>query len=177
MKHITYYLGVNRAHQCLWNGYDETLKSEKELATHISEAHGVPNDWTSHRSMHYCYEHDVWCHSNRMWNTHLRFKHLQHLNGFCGLIRERGVVMIAAHCLFCLGDTIPLSVRFAQYHDFFDLHKHMRAHLAKTGVLKVCPYPRCEDTLNSDQISWTMPLPFIAYLHLVLAGSQGNEIS
>ncbi|KAF2626154.1 hypothetical protein BU25DRAFT_102344 [Macroventuria anomochaeta] len=154
LKHITDHLEANKAHQCLWNDCNQILESQEELATHISEEHDIPNSWTTHTSMHYCYEHDVWCHSNQMWDAHLHFQHLQRLNDFCGLLKERGVVVVAAHCLFCLGDTKPLSVRFAQYHDVFDLHKHMTGHLAKSGTPKACPHPICKDTLGSESDFW-----------------------
>ena len=62
--------------------------------------------------------------------------------------------MVAAYCLFCLGDTKPLSVRFAQYHDVFDLHKHMKGHLANSGTPKACPHPICKDTLDSESDFW-----------------------
>ena len=104
--------------------------------------------------MHYCYEHDVWCHSNLMWEAHLRFQHLRHINDFCGLLRKHGMIVVAAHCLLCFGDTKPLSVRFTQYPDVFDLHKHMKDHLARSSTPKVCPHPLFKDTFDSESDFW-----------------------
>jgi hypothetical protein len=153
LAHITNHLKTNQAHQCLWNACYQGFKSFQELATHVSQEHQVPNEWTSHSSMHYCYEHDVWCHSNLMWDAHLHYQHLPRLNDFCGLIKECGVVVVAAHCLLCLGETQPLSVQFTQYHDIFDLHKHMTDHLAR-GIPESCPHPKCGDPLTSELDFW-----------------------
>jgi hypothetical protein len=84
-------------------------------------------------------------------------EHLTRMNDFCGLIRHAGVVMVAAHCLFCLGDvSLPITTRFTQFHDVFTLHKHMKEHLAeRTDPLTVCPlYPRCKDPIDSDDAFW-----------------------
>ena len=154
MKHITDHLEANRAHQCFWNDYNQIVESQEELATHISKEQGIRIDWNTHTSIHYFYEHDVWCNSNRIWDAHLHFQHLQRLNEFCGLLKERGVGVVAAHCLFCLGDTKLFSVRFAQYHDVFDLHKNMKGHLEKSGTLKACPHPICKDILDLESHFW-----------------------
>ena len=153
LSHVTDHLETNRAHQCLWDACYQSFDNLEDLSDHVSQDHGVPNKWTSHTGMHYCYEHDVWCHSNRMWDAHLRHRHLARLNDFCGLIKECGVVVVAAHCVLCLGDVQPLSVRFTQYHDIFDLHKHMMEHLTR-GIPKFCPHPKCRDPLTSESDFW-----------------------
>jgi hypothetical protein len=79
------------------------------------------------------------------------------MNDFCGLICQAGVVVVAAHCLFCLGDqNLPVTTRFTQFHDTFTLHKHMKEHIAgQRGPLLVCPlYPRCKDTFDSEHGFW-----------------------
>jgi hypothetical protein len=70
-------------------------------------------------------------------------------------VKERGVVVAAAHCLFCLGDGQSLSICFTQFHDFYDLHKHMKCHIEKSRTPKMCPHSHCEDTLSSKSEFWT----------------------
>ena len=166
-----------KANQCLWNNCFQSFNSFKALAYHVSDAHRVPNDWTMLTKMHYCYEHDEWCQSDQqltqriahehlahkhLAHKHLAHKHLAHMNNFCGLIRLAGVVVVAAHCLFCLGDvSLPIATRFTQLHDVFTLHKHMKEHLVrKKDPLSVCPlYPRWKDSLDSDHALWEHAQP------------------
>jgi hypothetical protein len=106
--------------------------------------------------MHYCYEHNKWCQSEQQWVQYLKLHHLPELNNFCGLIRLDGVVVVAAHCVLCLGDSqAPLQVRFLQFDSAFDLHKHMKEHLALEGPPSVCPHPHCQDMLGSEDRFWS----------------------
>ena len=151
--HVTEHLIRMKAHQCLWSSCYYQAKGFQELAYHLSHAHRVPNDWTMLTKMHYCYEHDEWCRSDQQWTQHITREHLTRMNDFCGLIRHAGVVMVAAHCLFCLGDvSLPITTRFTQFHDVFTLHKHMKEHSAeRTDPLTVCPlHPRCTDPIDLD---------------------------
>jgi hypothetical protein len=156
--HINEHLLQTEAHQCLWKACLKRFANYEDLATHMVGEHGVYSEWTICTKMHYCYEHNVWCHSNRAWNTHLERIHLKTLNEYCGMIRECGVVVLAAHCLFCLGLNKPLPVRFTQFHDVFVLHKHMKEHLNETGIPSVCPHPLCEDVLSSEADFWNHAL-------------------
>jgi hypothetical protein len=54
-------------------------------------------------------------------------------------------VVVAAHCIFCLGADAPLAVRFVQFADVFTLHKHIKDHLIRELVPRVCPHPLCGD--------------------------------
>ena len=153
-RHVTEHLEHSKLHQCLWDGCYEILKSHEDLAYHVSEKHRVPNEWTMLTKMHYCYEHDVWCRSDQMWDAHLQRKHPEKLNDYCGLIKECGVVVVAAHCLFCLGADAPLPVRFAQFSDVFTLHTHIKEHLARENAPKLCPHPLCKDELSSESDFW-----------------------
>lgn len=130
--HVTRHLRDIRTHQCLWDSCHQTFESHEKLAYHVSNKHRVPNEWTVQTRMHYCYEHDGWCQSEQQWVQHLKLHHLPELNNFCGLIRLDGVVVVAAHCVLSLGDShAPLQVRFPQFDNPFDLHKHMKEHLAQ----------------------------------------------
>jgi hypothetical protein len=153
--HVDEHLKEMEAHQCLWDQCAQSFGDYKDLAAHISIEHGVPNEWTIPTKMHYCYEHNVWCHSERMWNEHLQRRHLELLNSYCGIIEERGVVVVAAHCLFCLGGYKPLSVRFTQFPDVFRLHKHMKEHIGRNGIPTVCPHPQCDDVVGSSAGFWS----------------------
>ena len=117
--HVDEHLKQTEAHQCLWDGYLKTFEDYNGFAAHISIDHGVPNEWTIPTKMHHCYEHDVWCHSERMWDAHFHEKHLNLLNSYCGIIEERGVVVVAAHCIFCLQGDSAISRRLhtAQTHE------------------------------------------------------------
>lgn len=152
--HVTQHLQQSRLHQCLWADCDRVLESHEDLAYHVSEEHRVPNEWTTLTKMHYCYEHDVWCRSDQIWDAHLQRKHLEPLNDYCGLIKECGVVVVAAHCMFCLGADAPLAVRFAQFSDVFQLHKHMKEHLTEGHTTTICPHPLCTDELSSESDFW-----------------------
>ncbi|KAF1363481.1 hypothetical protein EJ07DRAFT_152289 [Lizonia empirigonia] len=152
--HVSQHLQHSMAHQCLWDSCLRVFSSHEDLAVHIWEAHDVPSEWTTYTKMHYCYEYDVWCCSDRTWNTHLQKKHLEVLNDYCGLIKEGGAVVVAAHCLFCIGADAPLALRFAQFSDVFVLHKHMKEHLTTGCTLKVCPHPLCEEHLTSEGEFW-----------------------
>lgn len=103
--------------------------------------------------MHYCYEHDGWCRSDQQWVQHLELHHLPDLNNFCGLIQMNGVVIVAAHCLLCLGDChAPLPVRFLQFNSAFALHTHMRKHLAQLDAPpSTCPHPHCQSIIRSKE--------------------------
>lgn len=76
------------------------------------------------------------------------------MNDYCGLIKDGGVVVVAAHCLFCIGADAPLAVRFAQFSDVFVLHKHMKEHLATVCTPVVCPHPLCKEHLDSETEFW-----------------------
>jgi hypothetical protein len=127
------------------------------LAYHISEKHRVPDDWTMLTKMHYCYEHDEWCCSDHQWSQHLNLFHLPELGIFCGLVQLNGVVVVAGHYLLCLGDiNAPLHDRFLQFDSAFNLHTHMRKHLAQLDVPSaVCPHPHCQSTLGSEETFWS----------------------
>jgi hypothetical protein len=154
--HVTGHLQRMKARQCLWNACLEVFESYEKLAYHVSAKHSVPNDWTMLTKMHYCYEHDFWCCSEQQWVQHIRHDHFLHLNEFCGLIRQAGVVVIAAHCLLCLGDILlPMATRFAQFPDLAVLQKHMKQHLSQlSSPLTSCPHPRDSDLLASESAFW-----------------------
>jgi hypothetical protein len=154
--HVTEHIKLMQSKQCLWNNCFQLFDSYETLAYHLSAQHGVPNAWTILTKMHYCYEHDLWCRSEQQWVQHIKMEHFLRLNDFCGLIRQAGVVVVAAHCLFCLGDvSLPVESRFVQFHDTFVLHKHMKQHLLEQSKpLSVCPHPHCEDQLGSESAFW-----------------------
>ena len=154
-RHVTEHLEHSKLHQCLWDGCYEILRSHEDLTYHVSEKHRVPNEWTMLTKMHYCYEHDVWCRSDQIWDAHIQRQHLEKLNDYCCLIKECGVVVVAAHCLFCLGADALLAVRFAQFSDVFTLHKHIKEHLAREHAPKLCPHPLCKDELSSESGFWS----------------------
>lgn len=106
--------------------------------------------------MHYCFEHDGWCRSDQQWAQHIELYHLLEIRNFCGLIRLGSVVVVAAHCVLCLGDTnAPLDVRFAQFDSAFNLHGHMREHLARLAAPpSVCPHPHCQSVLGTEDKFW-----------------------
>ncbi|KAE8853123.1 hypothetical protein HRS9122_00115 [Pyrenophora teres f. teres] len=134
--HMTRHLKDMRSHQCLWNACRKIFKSHEELAYHVSEKHRVPNEWTTRTKIHYCFEHE--------------------LTNFCGLIRIGSVVVVAAHCLLCLGDiNAPLPDRFTQFDSAFDLHKHMKKHLAQLPPLSECLHPHCQSSLDSEAEFWS----------------------
>jgi hypothetical protein len=148
------HLQQSRLHQCLWAGCDKLLESHEGLAYHVSDERRVPNEWTTLTKMHYCYEHGIWCRSDQIWDTHLQRKHLELLNDYCGLIKECGVVVVAAHCMFCLGADAPLAVRFAQFSDDFQLHKNMKEHLKEGRTPTICPHRLCTNELSSEFNLW-----------------------
>ena len=149
--HVTRHLRDIRTHQCLWDSCHQTFESHEKLAYHVSNKHRVPNEWTVQTRMHYCYEHDGWCQSEQQWVQHLKLHHLPELNNFCGLIRLDGVVVVAAHCVLSLGDShAPLQVRFPQFDNPFDLHKHMKEHLAQLEA----PPPICLSTPSLPRHAW-----------------------
>jgi hypothetical protein len=155
-SHVTEHLKRMGLRQCLWNSCLKEFHSYEALAYHVSTEHRIPNDWTMLTKMHYCYEHDLWCRSEQQWVQHIKIEHFLRLNDFCGLIRQGGVVVVAAHCIFCLGNvSLPVETRFAQFHDAYVLRKHMKQHLlGRSDPLSVCPHPQCEDTLDSDSAFW-----------------------
>jgi hypothetical protein len=156
-NHVTEHLQRTRSNRCLWRGCHRRFDAYEELAFHISDEHGAPNHWTMLTAMRYCYEHDTWCRSEQEWVHHIKTCHAPQLNDFCGLIRLSGVVVVAAHCLFCLGDEkLPITERFQQFPDVFVLHKHMKRHLDLLDTpMSLCPHPRCDDQVESDRAFWT----------------------
>jgi hypothetical protein len=154
--HVTDHLRATQSMQCLWDSCYEVLENFDALAYHISQSHGLPNQLTTHTTMQYCYEHNVWCASERMWNAHLQERHLKPLNDFCGLIRRNGIVLVAGYCLFCLSkESEPLHTRLAQFSDIFILHEHMKKHKVELDAFPaVCPHPLCEDSLQSKDAFW-----------------------
>ena len=154
--HVTRHLVENKAHCCLWDGCGQTFTAYEDISHHVSQVHDIPNEWTIHTKMHYCFEHDTWCKSNLTWNFHLGTSHLNPLNRFTGLIRQGGVLIVAAHCLFCLGDErLFLARRFEQYRDNYTLRKHMKGHLETLSEpLQDCPHPLCEQRIHSEQHFW-----------------------
>ncbi|CAI6336975.1 unnamed protein product [Periconia digitata] len=152
--HVTRHLESNRLQQCLWERCGFTAACYEDLALHVGIKHDVPTEWTTTTRRHYCYEHNFWLVSDQAWSDHLR-QHLEDLNDFCGLIRNNGLIIVAAQCLFCLGDVnAPPHVRCAQYPDIFMLHKHMKSHLEHNTQLDTCPHPRCDDSLGSHEAFW-----------------------
>ncbi|KAF1840091.1 uncharacterized protein K460DRAFT_371308 [Cucurbitaria berberidis CBS 394.84] len=155
VRHVARHLDQMRSHQCLWAGCCKSFERSRDLAHHISKEHRVPNEWTMPTRMHYCYEHGLWCQSDEVWDAHLQKEHFDVLDRFCGLIKDGGVVGVAAHCLCCLGADKPLPVRFAQFTDIDVLHRHIKSHLERFGVPNMCPHPLCEDALNSESDFWS----------------------
>lgn len=153
--HVTEHLRKNVLHQCLWEACGHNASTHQSLSHHVSTAHGVPNDWTMPTKSHYCYEHGYWYMSDMMWSQHLQRDHLERMNGYCGIVRRHGLVIVAAHCLFCLGDNkADLQTRFHQFHDVYVLHKHMKQHLESDGPPAGCPHPQCHDKLGSNEAFW-----------------------
>ncbi|KAJ4991581.1 hypothetical protein SVAN01_02962 [Stagonosporopsis vannaccii] len=156
VSHVTDHLRRNPSRQCLWKGCYVVMNHLNGLSYHVSTAHGIPTEHTTHTFMQYCYEHNLWAKSERVWTAHLEHHHLKPLNDYCGLIRRGGVVVVAAHCLFCLGnEEKTLHDRFAQYPDTYDLHKHMKTHITQLIALPtVCPHPLCETRNESEAHFW-----------------------
>jgi hypothetical protein len=154
--HVTNHLLRMKSHRCLWASCIGIFNHARDLARHLSEAHDVPNERTLPTKHHYCYEHDVWCDSLDIWRQHILLEHFPHLNDYCGLLRIGGVVVIAAQCLFCLGDSQRLiEDRFAQFHDVNVLHQHMKTHLTKIQNFPLeCPHPRCQERCTSAAAFW-----------------------
>jgi hypothetical protein len=48
------------------------------------------------------HRHVIWCCSDQIWDAHLQRKHVELLKDDFGSIKECGVVVVAAHCIFCL---------------------------------------------------------------------------
>jgi hypothetical protein len=155
-NHVTEHVIRMQSNQCLWNSCFATFSSDTDLAYHISQKHGVPNEWTMLTKMAYCYEHDLWYKSEQQWEQHIRVIHHPSLGDYCGMIRLAGLVVVAAHCLFCLGDTDKtLSEQFAQFPDVNKLHTHMEEHVRQlAGSLSSCPHPNCAETIGSDAEFW-----------------------
>ncbi|KAF1911619.1 hypothetical protein BDU57DRAFT_95919 [Ampelomyces quisqualis] len=134
------------------------MKTLKNLLYYVAAVHEIPTEDTTHIFMQYCYEYNVWTASKRVWTSHLEHAHLKHLNNYCGRIARCGVVVVAAYCLFCLGDgTATLHIQFAQYRcpDTHELHKHMKTHRAQIDALPAeCPHPLCHDHLESEAHFW-----------------------
>lgn len=153
--HVTRHITLNKANQCLWNRCGHIADTPYDLALHVSAEHNVPNERTLPTRMHFCYEHAQFFAADGAWIEHCR-SHLSHLNDFCGLIRRRGLVVVAAHCPLCLGDlTADACVRWAQFHDVFTLHKHIKRHLAAlASPPDICPYPDCETKLGTEVMFW-----------------------
>jgi hypothetical protein len=155
-NHITDYLKQMQTPQYLWNGCFQTFRSVGSLAHHVSAEHCVPNDWTMLTEMHYCYKHNAWCKSKEQWEQYIRIQHLPNLGDYCGMIQLQGVVVVAAHCLFCLGNTgLPLTGRFHQFPNPYTLNKHMQTkHQVELAGISSCPHPRCKDKLSTASAFW-----------------------
>jgi hypothetical protein len=90
-----------------------------------------------------------------MWDAHLKSKHLLSMNDFCGIIRQCSVIVVAAYCLFCIGNVeASLSIRFEQFHDVYVLHEHMKSHLREAVYPLDCPHPLCGDNFDTEELFW-----------------------
>lgn len=154
-RHMSEHIKINQQHQCLWDRCGFQGRGHFQLLRHVSQEHQVPNEYTTTTRCHYCYEHSEYFLSDMTWQAHVS-QHLRNLNDFCGLIRRSGLVIVAAHCLFCLGNLRESIIkRFTQFHDVFELHRHMKQHLVADGCPSICPHPQCQDTIESDTEFWT----------------------
>jgi hypothetical protein len=153
-NHVSNHLIRNKSNQCLWGHCGFLAPSIQELALHVSEKHGVPNDLTTPTRMYFCYEHGQYFAAEFDWLKHCAL-HRDRLTDFCGLIRRHGIVMVGAHCLFCLNDGgLDFGSRWRQFADPFTLHVHMKEHLASSGPPSTCPHPKCDDKLGSESAFW-----------------------
>ncbi|KAF2278993.1 uncharacterized protein EI97DRAFT_440482 [Westerdykella ornata] len=153
-KHVTSHLKANALSQCLWNHCGYTSGDEIDLAYHVSTVHEVPNEVTIPTKIHYCYEHGEYFAADGLWSKHCR-QHVEELNSYCGIIRRNRLVVVAGHCLFCLGDTAAApEVRWCQFSEGYQLLKHMEGHLQKDASPQTCPHPLCEDRFDSVDDFW-----------------------
>ncbi|KAF2201611.1 hypothetical protein GQ43DRAFT_29688 [Delitschia confertaspora ATCC 74209] len=151
--HVSRHAEANQIHQCLWNRCSYIAQDLKALSTHLSEAHSVPTEWTIPTRYHFCFEHATWVFSDRVWEDHLEKLHLNTISDYCGIIKQHGLVIVAASCPFCIGnlESSP-HIWAAQFDDVFGLHKHIKEHLVTLDFpLSQCPHPLCSDSLENDQ--------------------------
>lgn len=155
LRHVTRHIAENKSHQCMWGRCHESFDSHEALAYHLSKKHSVPTEWTTLTNVRYCFEHNRWYRGNHVWDVHLRKTHLPELNDFCGLIRQGGAILVAAHCLFCIGNTTAsLLDRFLQFSDVCVLHRHMKAHLVDAVYPLECPHTSCSTSLHTENLFW-----------------------
>jgi hypothetical protein len=148
-NHVTEHVIRMKSHQCLWNSCSIAYLSQTDLAYHLSKNHCIPNKWIMLKMMAYWYEHDLRCRLEQQWEQHIRVFHFPNLGNYCGIMQLGGLVIVAAHCLFCLGDTKLASTnQYSQFADAFTLNKHMGKHILQlAGLLSLCPHPTCAQTL------------------------------
>ncbi|OCL09614.1 hypothetical protein AOQ84DRAFT_250357, partial [Glonium stellatum] len=99
----------------------------------------------------FCFTCVKWVKGGREWENHCS-EHLWNLDDpFCGYVTRRGLVVAAARCPFCLGDTaITPSRRFNQFIDPHTYHNHIDMHIKRMFDRNIrCPFPLCDDRFRS----------------------------
>lgn len=152
-QHMTDHVGRLRVHRCLWKRCGSLFANDAELSAHLDVVHHVPCISTARNAALFCHECSLWIHSKMLWEMHCN-DHLSRLTRFCGIIRRFGLVVVAAHCPFCVGAAKrEPSTRWHQFDDVHKLHKHIRQHLIPLSGALRCPHPLCPgEAASPDQL-------------------------
>lgn len=157
-RHLTEHVKKSRDITCWWQGCQFSADSQSALETHLLQQHGLYCTSTLPTEINYCYECGLWVESRATWDLHCdaHLCSLSSMGSFCGQITRHGLIVVAAKCIFCLGQSESLpSKRFHQYADCCDLHRHVQRHLAQvTEWLLQCPHPYCNCSIAHEENFW-----------------------
>lgn len=156
--HLTRHVDGSRDSICWWEDCESSVDSKSALAVHLLDRHGLYCSLTLPSHVNYCYECGVWVERRASWDSHcnMHLSSLSSMGPYCGQIARHGLIVVAAKCVFCLGEleSSP-SERYHQYTDFCDLHRHINRHLEPiTGWPLQYPHPYCSHSASYEDDFW-----------------------
>ncbi|THV66362.1 hypothetical protein D6D28_08415 [Aureobasidium pullulans] len=158
-EHLDGHVSKSQGAKCWWEECQVHAGDQSALEAHLLQQHGLPCASTLPTKVHYCYECSVWERTRASWESHcdVHLSCLHSMGPFCGQIVRHGLIVVAAKCVFCLGqlESSP-DERFHQFADCFALHSHIsNKHLTHVVDWPMeCPHPYCSHSTSCEDDFW-----------------------
>lgn len=105
---------------------------------------------------HFCFSCSTYFDEGPDWESHCD-SHILREDFFCGLVKRRGIILQAALCPFCIGNTtLPSSARLRQFTDPGTFIHHLEDHLSQLNFTQAaeCPHPLCSESCSTAENFW-----------------------
>lgn len=129
---------------CRWASCGVSAGKKTGLLHHLSDAHGIPFVTEIMGVAQFCHECSEVFTDESVWEDHCS-THLLNIDIFCGQVVNKGVVLFARKCVFCLGNTVLCAAqRYRGYTNSTKFFEHLGNHIDQTVEWPFrCPHPNC----------------------------------